>query len=112
MRSFLEYVAIRVNGPQAQELQVRFAWQVGDEACRRLTLSNGALNHLPGSHGSSADAVVRTARPQLARLLQGRAKMLRALDAGELDMRGDRDLFRRFLETLDEFEPMFNVVEP
>lgn len=112
LRSFLEYVAIRVNGPKAQELQARFDWQVGDEECQRLTLSNGALNHLPGSHGPSADAVVRTGRAQLARLLQGRAEMLRALDAGELDVRGDRGLFRRFVQTLDEFEPMFHVVEP
>lgn len=33
-------------------------------------------------------------------------------DAGELDVQGNRELFQRFVETLDEFEPMFNVVEP
>jgi len=27
-------------------------------------------------------------------------------------VRGDRALLRRFVETLDDFDPMFNVVEP
>jgi alkyl sulfatase BDS1-like metallo-beta-lactamase superfamily hydrolase len=38
--------------------------------------------------------------------------MLRALDAGEFEVSGDRALFRRFVETLDSFQAMFNVVEP
>jgi alkyl sulfatase BDS1-like metallo-beta-lactamase superfamily hydrolase len=112
LRSFLEYLAIRVDGPRAQDLAARFDWHVGDEECQRLTLANGALNHLPGSHGDQAQAVVRTPRAQLARLLQGRTELLRALDSGELDVRGDKALFRAFVETLDEFNPMFNVVEP
>lgn len=112
LRSFLEYLAIRVNGPKAQHLDLHIDWRVGDEECQRLTLSNGALNHLPGSHGQHADAVVRTERAQLAGLLQGPRELLRALDAGELDVRGDRAVFRAFVETLDEFDPMFNVVEP
>lgn len=112
LRSFLEYLAIRVNGPKAQDLVARFDWQVEEEECQRLTLSNGALNHLPGSHGAAADAVVRTGRAQLSQLLLGPAELLHSLESGELNVEGDRELFRRFLQTLDEFDPMFNVVEP
>jgi alkyl sulfatase BDS1-like metallo-beta-lactamase superfamily hydrolase len=113
--SFLEYLAIRVNGEKAQALSAKFDWRLGDGAdaeTHRLTLSNGALNHLPGSHGTAADAVVRTSREQLGKLSAGRSALLDALDKNELQVIGNTGLFREFLETLDEFDPMFNVVEP
>lgn len=112
LRSFLEYLAIRVNGPKAQDLIARFDWHLGSGECQRLTLSNGALNHLPGGHGGTADAVVRTSRAQLAQLLATPTGLLSALDSGDLDVKGNLGLFRRFVETLDDFDPMFNVVEP
>lgn len=112
LRSFLEYLAIRVNGPKAQDLVARFDWQLAGGESQRLTLANGALNHLPGSHGAAADAVVRTDRAQLARLLATPDGLLSAIDNGELQVQGNAALFRRFIETLDAFDPMFNVVEP
>ncbi|MFT3717296.1 alkyl/aryl-sulfatase [Pseudorhodoferax sp.] len=113
--SFLEYLGIRVNGPKAQGLKARFDWQLSDASgidTHRLTLSNGALNHLPGSHGAAADAVVRMSREQLGQLSAGRSALLAALDRSELDVHGDAALFRNFVECLDEFDPMFNIVEP
>ncbi|MEP6719968.1 MAG: alkyl sulfatase dimerization domain-containing protein [Variovorax sp.] len=113
--NFLEYLAIRVNGPKAQDIDARFDWRLteGDGVDgHRLTLSNGALNHLPGSHGDAADAVVTMSRQQMAKLSAGRSALLAGLDTGELKVEGDAGLFRRFVETLDEFDAMFNVVEP
>lgn len=115
LSSFLEYLAIRVDGTKAQDLEMRFDWRLADGAngeSQRITLSNGALNHLPGSHGDAAQAVVETTRQQLGKASAGRTALLAALDTGELAVRGDAALFRRFVETLDEFDPMFNVVEP
>ena len=40
------------------------------------------------------------------------SELLQALDSGTLDVRGDKPLFRQFVQTLDSFNPMFNVVEP
>ena len=119
--SFLEYLAIRVDGERAQHLAARFDWRLLADApagqaapaeCQRLTLSHGALNHLPGSHGSAADAVVEIGRVALGRASAGRQALLAALDDGSLRVQGDAALFRRFLDTLDEFDPMFNIVEP
>ena len=113
--SFLEYLAIRVNGEKAQMLCAKFDWRLGDgpgAETHRLTLSNGALNHLPGSHGAAADAVVQTSRDQLGKLSAGRSALLEALAGNELQVTGNAGLFRAFVETLDEFDPMFNVVEP
>jgi alkyl sulfatase BDS1-like metallo-beta-lactamase superfamily hydrolase len=113
--SFLEFLAIRVNGPEAQDLDAKFDWRLVDDAnvdAHRITLSNGALNHLPGSHGAAADAVIETPRAQLSKLSAGRSALLAALDGGEMKVSGNDALFRRFVETLDEFDPMFNVIEP
>ncbi len=113
--SFLDYLAVRVNGPKAQAIDARFDWRViGAEGLEshRLTVSNGALNHLPGSHGGAADAVIDMPREQLSRLSLGRSALVSALDGGDLDVSGDAALLRSFIECLDEFDPMFNVVEP
>ena len=113
--NFLDYLGIRVNGPKAQMLDARFDWRLTDPhgaESHRVTLSHGALNHLPGSHGGSADAVVDMTRAQLSRFSAGRLALLAGLDSGELTVTGDTALFRTFIETLDEFDPMFNVLEP
>ena len=113
--NFLEYLGIRLNGPEAQDIEARFDWRLVDSNgvdSHRLVLSNGALNHLPGSHGGRADAVIEMERDTLSRLSAGRSALLAGLEAGELRVTGDAALFRRFLEALDAFDPMFNVVEP
>jgi alkyl sulfatase BDS1-like metallo-beta-lactamase superfamily hydrolase len=117
LEKFLEFLAIRVNGPRAQDINARIDWILKPEAAaaserQRVTLSNGALNHRAGSHGDAAQVTVCTPRAQLAQLLQGPAEMLRSLDAGEIDVKGDRELLRAFVRALDDFNPMFNVVEP
>ncbi|MDE2393997.1 MAG: MBL fold metallo-hydrolase [Burkholderiales bacterium] len=113
--SFLEFLGIRVNGPKAQGFGAKFDWRVVDGTkfeSHRLTLSNGALSHRPGSHGAQADALVQSERSRLSQLSAGRSALLAALDSGDLQVSGHSALFRRFVESLDEFDAMFNVVEP
>ncbi len=115
--SFLEFLAIRVRGAQAQDLHARINWTLTDEDGRaevqRLTLSNGALNHLPGQHpADQVDAGIVTSRAQLALLLRSPQEMLAALDSGALPVQGNTELVRALVLTLDQFDPMFNVVEP
>jgi len=38
--------------------------------------------------------------------------LVAGLDSGELKVHGDVARFRTFVEALDEFDPMFNVIEP
>jgi len=112
LEKFLQFLAIRVNGPRAQALRLRIDWLLPDGESQRITLSNGALNHRAGRHGAEAEVTVRTDRSQLARLLQSPEDMLRCLDQGEIDVQGARDRLREFVLCLDAFTPMFNVVEP
>ncbi len=115
--SFLEFLAIRLNGEKAQDLQARFNWTLTEEDGRsqsqRLTLSNGALCHLPGQHREDqVDASIVTSRAQLIWLLKSPEEMLAALNAGSLSVQGRVDMLKDFLLLLDQFDPMFNVIEP
>lgn len=92
LASFLEFLAICVNGLQAQDLKARFDWQLDGGDCQRVTLSNGALNHLAGSHGGAADATIRTSRAQLARWLQAPLLLLDDLASEHLRIDGDKAL--------------------
>lgn len=118
---FLEFLAIRVKGEEAQAISARFNWTLTDEDGRaeqqRLTLSHGALSHLPGSHGAGVvDADILTSRAQLAAMLQSpdglQHGLLQGLKDGQMQVQGRRDLVEAFVLTLDQFDPMFNVVEP
>lgn len=112
LERFLELLAIRIDGRRAQHIELRLDWQLDDGTSQRATLSHGALNHRPGSHGVNAQAVIRSSRQQLAQLLQGADEMTRLLDSGLLAVTGDIDAVRHLAAALDRFEPMFNVVEP
>ncbi len=109
---FLDYLAVRLNGPVAQHLAARLDWRLGEEETCRLTLSNGALHHRPGAFGASADARVSCERALLGQLLLSPARMQEAFHSGALQVDGNRDLFGAFLDALDDFDPMFAIVTP
>ncbi len=115
--SFLEFLGIRVQGEQVQHLSARINWTLVEEdggtQSQRIHLSHGALNHLPGLHpADQTDVALTTTRAQMALMAQGPAQMLQALDAGELQVQGPSDVLRALVKSLDQFDPMFNVVEP
>jgi len=115
LESFLDFLAIRVNGPKAAALQARIDWVLEDTAGadeRRITLCNGTLNHRPGRHGAAADVLLHTTRAELVHLSAGRSAFAAALADGSLRTQGQRQVLATFVEMLDEFDPMFNVVEP
>lgn len=113
--SFLDYLAIRLNGPRAQTLNLRIDWLLEDTRDaqeQRITLSNGALIHRPGRHITPPDVVVRTTRQELAAVSSGRTALAKAVADGSLRIEGRRDLFEALVDALDEFDPMFAVIEP
>lgn len=111
--SILDYLAIRVRGLEAAALALRMDWIVTDEsACHRLTLSNGALTHSPGSHGDAADVVVRATRAALAQVLRPDTPPAQALAATDITVEGDTPRWAQFLACLDRFDTGFSIVTP
>jgi alkyl sulfatase BDS1-like metallo-beta-lactamase superfamily hydrolase len=78
----------------------------------RLTLRNGALTSLPGSHGDAADAVITLDRATLTAIVEAGSDFAAALKAGTLAVTGDSARLQAFFECLDVFDFTFNIVEP
>lgn len=115
--SCLEFLAIRIDGDKAQDLNARFNWTLveddGSTEYQRLTLSNGALCNLPGLHPEDqVDASLVTSRSELTMLLKNPQDMLHRIENGHLRTQGKTELLKQFLLLLEQFDPMFNVVEP
>jgi alkyl sulfatase BDS1-like metallo-beta-lactamase superfamily hydrolase len=110
---YLQHLAVRVNGPKTQDMALRVDWVMRDEdRSYRLTLRNGALTSLPGSHGDAADAVITLDRATLTAIVEAGSDFAAALKAGTLAVTGDSARLQAFFECLDVFDFTFNIVEP
>jgi alkyl sulfatase BDS1-like metallo-beta-lactamase superfamily hydrolase len=110
---FLDFLAIRVHGLQAADLRACFDWIMTDEdACYRITLSNGVLSHAAGSHGEKADAVLRASRATMAAVLGSGRGLLQAVETGQLEIEGNVELVAKFSACLDQFDTGFAIVTP
>ncbi|MEN2384032.1 alkyl sulfatase dimerization domain-containing protein [Comamonas sp. A7-5] len=113
MPLFFDFIAIRVVGERVEGQTVLFDWQMTDEkSCTKVTLSNGALSHRPGSHGEAADAVLQTTRAGLFQALQAEIGFAGAVQSGDVRITGNAKQVLALLAGLDSFDPLFNVVEP
>jgi alkyl sulfatase BDS1-like metallo-beta-lactamase superfamily hydrolase len=109
----LDDLAIRVRGLDAAALTLRIDWIVTDKGtCHRLTLSNGALSHRPGSHGDAAELVVRASRAALAQVQRPDVPPAQALAATDIAVEGDTARWEQFLACLDRFDTAFGIVVP
>ncbi len=116
---FFDFLAIRVDPARAEGLQLAIDWQMTDEqSCHRLTLSHSALSHAEGSHqneGShqkAAQAVVRMTRKQLGELVMSGTSFESALTAGNIQFDGSEQALASLFGLLEQFDPMFNILEP
>jgi alkyl sulfatase BDS1-like metallo-beta-lactamase superfamily hydrolase len=110
---FFDYLGMQVLPQAGAEAALRFDWVMEDETSSfKVTVSNGALTHRPGSHGTQADAVVRTTRAKLLSAMRSDAGFPAAIDKGDLKVEGNSERVRAFLQRLDTFNHRFNVAEP
>ncbi len=113
MAMFFDYLAVRLDGLQVQQVRANFDWVLPDLGeTHRLELVNGVLNHRPGSHGDRADAVITVARATLTAILMTGGDLRAAIGDGRIAVSGDGAAVDRWLAALDDFDPNFNVVEP
>ncbi len=108
-----DYLAMRLDGPRAAGLELRFELELSDSGERAaLELSNGTLHHSLGAGAAEPATRVRLSRATLDRLVLGTATPAEASAAGELSCEPDPAPFDQLLALLDQFEFWFNVIEP
>ncbi|MFI5003909.1 MAG: alkyl/aryl-sulfatase [Solirubrobacterales bacterium] len=108
-----DVLAIRIDGPRAGELRLRFNWVFTDVGERHLlTLSNGVLIHTADREDPDADATVLVERSALNELFAGTTPMPELLQAGRLRVEGDGAKLGELLGLLDAPDPAFAIVTP
>ncbi|MEM5316936.1 alkyl sulfatase dimerization domain-containing protein [Paraburkholderia sp. JHI869] len=113
----LDYLAVRLDGEKAEGEAMEIEWSNPEtKECWAMRLENSAMTWLPGAARGKRDANVSLGRAGLAALQMGDGTLAqtfaRLVEEGTIKVEGDLAAVIRLLAMLDEFEPMFNVVEP
>ncbi len=111
--TFLDYLGIRLNGPNAagKKLDINVTLTDTDERFV-LALANGSLSHSMGRHDPGAPTTLTMARPVLTRIILGQLALDEAIIAGDVAVDGDAAAAHELLGLFDTFELWFNIVEP
>lgn len=110
---FFDYLAVRIDGLKAQHLKMRIGWLFTDlQKSFTLNLQHGALTWSASDGTTETDLRVAMSRSTLNQILCGETGFRDALAAGDLVLEGQTALFGSMLETLDQFDGDFDVVEP
>ena len=113
----LDYLAVRLNADEAANIRMEIEWFNRDTGERwAMTLENATLTYLPGAARGALTARITLSRASLAGLQADKAGLsaafARLVAEGEIELEGDAASVTRLLGMLEEFDSMFNIVEP
>lgn len=113
LEMYFDYLAIRLNGPDAAGTTLRFDAVFTDLDTRySLLIDNGVLNYFEGTTDPEATATITLTRAALDDVTLGMATFAEKVDAGEITIDGSRADVETFLGLLDTFEFWFDIVTP
>jgi alkyl sulfatase BDS1-like metallo-beta-lactamase superfamily hydrolase len=111
--SIFDYLGVRLNGEKAEGKATAINWVFSDVGQRYLTtLSNSALTYLADRASDGAVATVTLERDVLHRLILGEVAVDDGVQQGVIGIEGDPASVAEFFGLLDDFSPMFEIVEP
>jgi alkyl sulfatase BDS1-like metallo-beta-lactamase superfamily hydrolase len=108
---FLEAMAASVNGPQAEdfEMKLNLVFKELDESYV-LWIENAVLHHRKAPPASDADATLSLTKPFFLRMMTGTAGPLALLTSDETSISGSRLKLARFFRLLEPAPGTFPVV--
>jgi alkyl sulfatase BDS1-like metallo-beta-lactamase superfamily hydrolase len=113
MERFLESMAARLNGPDAEGKQMKLNFIFPDVGeTHVLTLENSVLHHRRGEPDPEASVTVRVTKELLVRLVAGQAGVRELVFGDEMDIDGSRLDLLEFFGLLDAPDPSFGIVTP
>lgn len=108
-----DYMALRLNGPKANGLNLAFELEFTDIGENYLlTVENSVLNHATGKSLPDVNARLYLTRSVFNDIQMHESTFQSRLDQGDIELVGSRNDFERFLSLLDDFEFWFNIVTP
>ena len=113
VRRFFDSMAARLNGPDAEgvELRVNFVFTDLGESYL-LDISNSVLHHWPSNPDTDADATLNLTHGMFIQMLTGKAGLKDMLLSDELGLEGSKLDLVKFFSLFDKPEGRFNIVTP
>ena len=110
---FFDYLAVRINGPQAEGKHIVINWVFSDLDERYvLNLENSAVTYLEGQVSADAQLTVTLEREALNQFVIRNQTIDDLIEAGQIVVDGDTGRLRELLELVDDFRFSFPIVEP
>jgi alkyl sulfatase BDS1-like metallo-beta-lactamase superfamily hydrolase len=110
---FFDYLGVRMNGEKAEGRRIVINWLLSDLGQRYVVnLENCALTYLADRHSDRADATVTLDRAALSRVVLRELTFADAVERDLIRVEGDHEKVAALFGLLDDFVPMFEVLEP
>lgn len=110
---YLDYLAIRLNGPEAAGTTLRINAVFTDlDVTYALLVDNGVLNYFEDLPDPDASATLTLTRAALDDVTLGVVAFDEQVTRGEITIDGSRADVEAFLDLLDTFEFWFDIVTP
>lgn len=111
--TLLDSMAARLNGPKAEEVELRLALAFPDLDERYLLwIENAVLHHRPLMDDEAVDVSLSISHPLFVRVLSKQASLGDLIGGDELDVSGSRLKLLKFFSLLDTPDGTFAIVEP
>jgi alkyl sulfatase BDS1-like metallo-beta-lactamase superfamily hydrolase len=113
VRRFFDSMAARLNGPDAEgvELRVNFVFTDLGESYL-LDISNTVLHHWPANPDTAANATLKLTHGLFIQMLTGKAGLKDLLLSDELELEGSMLDLVKFFSLFDKPQGRFNIVTP
>lgn len=109
----LDYLAVRLDGPAAEGIELRINLELTDTDERHLIeLRRCVLHHFADRTDDRAGLTVRLPSAAFKQIVVGAATLSDEVDAGRAQVTGDIGVLATLTGLLDDFHTWFNIVEP
>ncbi|MDP1881013.1 MAG: alkyl sulfatase dimerization domain-containing protein [Parachlamydiaceae bacterium] len=108
-----DYLAIRLNGPRADEQPMKINITLSDEGQKYLLeVNHGVLNAFSGKHANDALASMTLSRLDLLNLALEVEQLDQLIKDKKVIVEGSRESLNDFFSLFDTFNFWFNIIEP
>ncbi len=113
VQQFFDSMAVRLNGPDAEDTELRINFVFTDLAeSYLLTIDNAVLHHKSSTPDASADATLKLTHDLFVKMLTGQAGVKDLLLSDELEIEGSKLSLAEFFSLFDKPEGKFAIVTP
>ncbi|WP_394778722.1 alkyl/aryl-sulfatase [Undibacterium sp.] len=110
---FFDFLGVRLNAGRAEGKHIVINWQFTDtKQVYVLNLENSALTYTSGKPAAKADTSLSLDRPTLDAIMLKQLTFPQAVQTGKIKLGGPPDKLVELFSMLDEFNPMFEIIEP